>query len=421
MELRRRLFWKIYLTMLAGLLLVGLLLGIAWRVTGDRPWAKWRALHGQLAELSLPDRDQPPGSLERILDALGEDVDADISLYTRDRQLIAAGGEPIAFVRDGQAGFPGPRHAMRIDLPDGRVLLARLRPPPPEPAVRILMLVILIAGGVGVAAYPVTRRLTRRLEELRRGVEAWGGGSLATRVEEAGSDEVAEVARSFNIAAMRIEALLDSQKALLANASHELRSPLARLRMAVEIWSGAPTRGAREEIARNLAEIDQLVEEILLASRLDHDRSGGEVALSPVDLLGLAAEEAAHADAAIEGTSMDVSGDPRLLRRMIRNLIDNAVKHGSRPIEVVVARRGERATLAVMDRGLGIASGEREKVFDPFYRPKGRSEEAGGWGLGLSLVRQIVNRHGGQVACAERPDGGTVFTVELPIATPWSA
>jgi signal transduction histidine kinase len=413
--LRRRLFWKIYLTMLAGLVLVGLLVGAAWRVTGDRPWAKWRALQDQLAEVSLPQRDEPPGMLEHRLDEIGEDVDADISLYTPDRQLIAASGEPIAFLRDGGPAFRGPRHALRFNLADGRVLLARLRPPPPEPAVRILLLVALIAGGVGLAAYPVTRRLTRRLEQLRSGVESWGSGSLSTRAAEEGSDEIAKVAQTFNVAAARVEALLASQKALLANASHELRSPLARLRMAVEISADDPSAAAREEIRRNLKEIDQLVEEILLASRLDHDAEPAKDALTSVDLLGLAAEEGARLDASVEGEPVEVIGEPLLLRRMIRNLIENAVKHGARPIEASVARRDRLAVLEVKDRGSGIPPAERGRVFEPFYRPKGRSEEAGGWGLGLSLVRQIVRRHGGTIRCGERDGGGTAFTIELPL------
>jgi signal transduction histidine kinase len=420
LAMRRRLFWKIYLTMLAGILLVGLLLGIAWRVTTDRVWAQWRELRQELAAVSLPVADEPPGTLDRMLEELSETIDADVSLYSPDRHLIAAGGEPIGFSRRGD-GFPGPRHATRVDLPDGRILLARIRPPSPEPVLRILVLVVLIGGGVGLAAYPVTRRLTRRLERLRSGVESWGTGRLMSRVDEEGSDEIADVAKSFNTAASRVEALLASQKALLANASHELRSPLARLRMAVEMWTDHPSAAARDEIARNLTEIDALVEEILLASRLDHDRAGGRSKLGPVDLLGLAAEEAARADASVDGEPVEVVGDATLLRRMIRNLLDNAVKHGARPVEIAVARGGPGAVVTVADRGSGIPEAERERVFEPFYRPKGRSEAAGGWGLGLSLVRQIVGRHGGRVACTTRDGGGTVITVSLPLAAPVQA
>jgi signal transduction histidine kinase len=186
--------------------------------------------------------------------------------------------------------------------------------------------------------------------------------------------------------------------------------------MAVEIWAENPTETAREEIARDLAEIDQLVEEILLASRLDHDGGLGAAGRAPLDLLGLAAEEAARVDAAVEGEPVEIVGDATLLRRMIRNLLENAVRHGAPPVEISVATRSGQAVLDVSDRGQGIPTPELGRVFEPFYRPKGRSEEAGGWGLGLALVRQIAGRHAGTVRCFARQGGGTTFTVELPLA-----
>ncbi len=192
------------------------------------------------------------------------------------------------------------------------------------------------------------------------------------------------VARTFNAAAGRIEGLLKSQQALLANASHELRSPLARLRVAIEIWLARPGPEAQEEIVRDLGEIDALIEEILLASRLDH--GGPTIAREErIDLLGLAAEEAARlgpgAGAAVTGeAAVEIDGDRKLLRRLIRNLLENAGKHGRPPIEVAVTRRGGSARLAVSDRGATIPSEERERVFEPFYRPAGRGESSGGWG-----------------------------------------
>ena len=271
---------------------------------------------------------------------------------------------------------------------------------------------------MALAAFPITARLTRRLEGLRSGVERWGAGALSLRVDDTGDDEVAVVARTFNAAAARVEELLTSQKALLANASHELRSPLARLRIAIELWSRQPTEPMQEEIVRNLAEIDQLVEEILLASRLDY--AGPTLARGArVDLLGLAAEEAARRfEASVEGASdgaepVEIEGDATLLRRLIRNLLENAATHGKPPIHIAVTRAEDKARIVVCDHGAGIAASERERVFEPFYRPVGRSESSGGWGLGLSLVRQIAARHGGSVFCEEEPGGGSRFVVEL--------
>jgi signal transduction histidine kinase len=411
----RRLFWKVYLTLLASLVVVAILVGVVWRVTGEHVFSRWNAFRVHLADVQIPNSDVPPGSLDAALRRLGEAVGADVTVYDADRRFVASRGEPIALPPGDDDPHQRWRdHVVRVDLPDGRIVLARLNPPPPEPALRILLLVLLVAGGVGLAAYPLTARLTRRLEDLRFGVERWGGGSLSTRVKESGRDEVALVARAFNDAASRIEGLLAAQKALLANASHELRSPLARLRMAVEMSDEAPSRSARHEITRSLAEIDQIVDEVLLSSRLDHF-AAETLRPRPTDLLGLAAEEAARVGASAGGDALEVEGDPRLLRRLIRNLLENAAKHGAPPVEITIERGPGLARIAVSDAGPGIPDGERGKVFEPFYRPRGRSEASGGWGLGLSLVRQIAERHGGSVRCEAGPAGGSLFIVDLPV------
>jgi signal transduction histidine kinase len=226
------------------------------------------------------------------------------------------------------------RHVWAFRLHDGRVVLARFGLMLHRPGWHVMMALVLVAVGVGIAALPIVARLTQRLERLRQGVERWGAGDLGARVPVRGQDEIAAVARSFNQAAERIEALLAAHRALLANASHELRSPLARLRVAAELMEHGPAPAAQAEVARNLAELDQLIDEILLASRLDHLQPGGT--RESVELLALAAEEAARVGASAEGEVVEVLGEPRLLRRMLRNLLENAAKHGAPPVEVVV-------------------------------------------------------------------------------------
>ncbi len=283
-------------------------------------------------------------------------------------------------------------------------------------------MLLTVATIVGLAAYPVVARITGRLEALRLSVEAWGGGETHRRAKVDGADEIAAVAVSFNTAADRADALLEAHKAMLAHASHELRSPLARLAMAAEIMASGADPGPAETVRREIAELDALVEEILLASRLDH--GADHDATEPVDLLALAAEEAARAgvtlrDMAVESGPFEVVGSPRLLRRLIRNLIDNALKHGAPPVELELSRltRGGSAvvSLAVHDGGAGIPQELRSRVFEPFFRPEGWSEGAGGWGLGLSLVRQIAERHGGTACCEASAAGGAVFRVDLPV------
>jgi signal transduction histidine kinase len=213
--------------------------------------------------------------------------------------------------------------------------------------------------------------------------------------------------------------MLEAHRSLLANASHELRSPLARLRMAIDLFEQSGDVRTRDEIVRNLAELDSLVEEILLASRLDHVE--GLDHKEPVDLLAVVAEEAVRAGVSVDGASAIVEGDPRLLGRLVRNLMQNAVRHGAPPIEARVDRDGAKVRLSVRDHGAGVPAGEGDRVFEAFYRPSGRSESSGGWGLGLSLVRQIAAHHCGTVRYESPPDGGARFVVEFPaVAVPGS-
>jgi signal transduction histidine kinase len=281
-------------------------------------------------------------------------------------------------------------------------------------AALLVVLFVAVAGG----AWPVVRRLTRRLESLKQGVEAFGAGALHQRVPEDGQDEVAAVGASFNRAATRIEALLRSHQSLLANASHELRSPLARLKMALAMLEdAAPAQrtALRKEIDTNIAELDALVEEVLLAGRLD--AAAAAEPREPVALLGLLAEEAARVGAGVEGDDVTCQGEERLLRRALRNLLENARRYGGSDVLASVQRLpAGGAEVRVCDRGPGVPDVYRERIFEAFFRLPGHAEREGGVGLGLSLVRQIAERHGGRVRCEPREGGGSCFVLVLPAA-----
>jgi signal transduction histidine kinase len=301
-----------------------------------------------------------------------------------------------------------------VRLDDGRSLVAR----PPRGAWRpggpFVFMLGLLALAIGIGAYPVVRRLTARLERLQAGVESLGAGDLAARVRVEGRDEIGRLAESFNQAAARIEALVGAHKALLANASHELRTPLARIRLAVELMKERADPRRREELEADIAELDALIDEILLASRLD--ASATVDATEPVDLLALAAEECARYDgAAVEGEAVLVQGEARLLRRLLRNLLENARRHGAPPVDVRVRRAGAAAEVSVCDAGPGIPAADRERAFRPFYRAAGAADGRGA-GLGLALVRQIARRHGGDAWYVERERPGGCVIVSLPAA-----
>ena len=376
-------------------------------------------------------------------------------------------GERIAtseqFARREQEPVPpdGMRRAVRVPLSDGRALwlgrpggVLRMGPPggpggegpggpggdgpggprpprlylgPPGPwgvaagGVGLAVALAVLFAAVAAGAYPVVRRLTRRLEALRAGVETFGGGSLSHRVNEDGRDEVAAVAASFNRAAQRIEELVRANKSLLANASHELRSPLARMKMALSMLGDAkPERldGLKQEIHTDIAELDTLVEELLLASRLDAVQSLDNH--TDVDLLALAAEEGARVNANVSGDALVIRGDERLLRRALRNLLENAHRYGGDEVSCTVERLDggksgvQGAQVRVCDRGPGVPEAMRARIFEPFFRLPGHAEHAGGVGLGLSLVKQIAERHGGRINCEPREGGGSCFRLSLP-------
>lgn len=406
-----RLFVKIYLTLIVSLVAVAAASGLYWRAALDREDIGFGERRDQFLAAMLP-RDADPRDLQRTVDRLSRALGADIAVYAPDGGLLASTGpKPPPRVKEGH----GPRGPFSARLEDGRVVSARFvspwRTPGRSPAVYFLLIAIV----VGAAAFPVVRHLTRRLERLRQGVERFGDGDLLVRVPVKGKDEIAAVARSFNRAAERIERLVEGHRTLLANASHELRSPVARLRMAVDLseQTGGPAdTPARAEIVESLGEIDVLVDEILLASRLDHLERLERP--EPLDLLALAAEEGARHGVEVGGQPAELTGDLRLLRRLVRNLIVNAQKHGRPPIEIIVSREGRTVRLSVRDHGPGIAAGEATRIFEPFYRPAGHGEGAGGWGLGLSLVRQIAEHHGGAVRVETPADGGARFVVTLP-------
>ncbi|ADU34486.1 ATP-binding protein [Variovorax paradoxus] len=326
---------------------------------------------------------------------------------------------------------PGQGLEFDVTLSDGKAITLRVAPreratgtggfAPWRTPFGLGWMIALVGVAVALGVYPIVRRITQRLETLQRGVQRWGDGDLSVRVTEEGQDEVADLSKRFNASAERIEQLVRSHKSLLANASHELRSPLTRIRMGLELMGEHPSPKAREEISRNIGELDQLIDEILLASRLDASEADMGT-IEAVDLTGLAAEECSQVNAELdlaEGTdnaALTVPGVSRLLRRAIRNLLENARRYGAGSISVELGSANGFATVRVNDRGPGVPPALRERIFEPFYRLPGASERNGGVGLGLALVKSIAERHGGTVRCEDAPEGGASFVIRLPVA-----
>jgi signal transduction histidine kinase len=367
---------------------------------------------GELAVALLPPAEQAVAAQQSAIDRLHARLGADLALFDADRRLIAAAGRPVPppHRRAGGGWVYGPGGpAWAVHLPDGRWIVARA-PGHRPPVLRIVAFLGSIALVIALCAYPLARRLTRRLERLQAGVESLGAGDLGARVEVRGKDGVARLAQSFNRSAERIAELVASHKLLLANASHELRTPLSRIRLGVEFLKETADPKRRAELERDIAELDALIDEILLSSRLDAVKALD--AREEIDLLALAAEEGVRYEhCTVGGAPVLVLGDRALLRRLVRNLIENAKRHGAPPIEVEVRPLGADAVLAVCDGGAGVAEADRERIFTPFFH---MGPASSGTGLGLTLVRQIARRHGGEAAWVGTPAQPSAIAVTLP-------
>jgi signal transduction histidine kinase len=411
----RRLYQKIYLVFLASLVAVVAIGGAAWHLSqAHAPHDDFFELAGELAQTALPASDAPREAQQRAVERLGRRLRIDLAVFDQNRALVASAGRALPRPVIGDKGgflFSRGRPAWTVPLPDGRWLVARPAPRPAGPLFGVAFVLAAMAVVIAIFAYPVVRGLTRRIERLKTGVETLGAGNLATRVPVEGRDEVAQLAASFNRAAARIEELVGAHRLLLANASHELRTPLSRIRLGIELFEAKPGPAIKADLARDIAELDDLIEEILLASRLD--AAVAPPVVEDVDLLALAAEECARYDGCcLDGDAVTLRGDARLLRRLLRNLLDNAQRHGRPPVRVELRRNGARAALAVMDGGDGIPASERENVFVAFRRLAGKE---GGAGLGLALVRQIARLHGGDAMATARADAKSCIVVTLPV------
>jgi signal transduction histidine kinase len=431
-----RLYFRFYAALLASLALLTVAVGLLWHYAGEPIELPERTL-GTVLRNALPPENAPADQQQAALARLTRGLRADITLFSQNWERLAYVGEPLerpdrramraermARAERGEREARGDDAPLRLRrfqmrLEDGRHIVSStpLRQQAPS-RLRLHTMLIALALIIAIGAYPVVRRVTRRLEHLQKGVESLGAGNLSARVKVEGNDEVAGLAASFNRSADQIETLVNAHKSLLANASHELRTPLARIRLALELTKDNVEPKRRAGLEQDIAELDQLIDEILLASRLDS--AGEQTENEEVDLLALAAEECSRYDEAdLDGESLVVRGDARLLRRMLRNLLENARRHGVPPTTVKLRRSGAgddlRAEIVVQDAGPGILAAEYDKVFEPFYRSSNARDSVGS-GLGLALVRQIAQRHGGEARCANIHTGRSAFIITLPLA-----
>jgi signal transduction histidine kinase len=424
-----RLHSRIYLHFLGVLLVVALITGVVFGL-GVRDAFRREVGHGMARHLAallgehVGDR---RGLAERVHE-LHDQLHLSLRVRDLDGRVLAAAGEPLPRwpLPRGDADVTWRRpmgFSASLREPGGGAVVGVLEAAYPRPfggqIWRPVLWAALALAVVAVATRPLAQRISRPVERLTVAVRRLGSGDLSARVStdvrhRRRADELTELTRAFNEMAERIERLLRSEKQLLANVSHELRSPLARIRLALDLVP-RDAAGARRlaDVERDLGELDRLIEDVLTAARLD--ATGLPTHLARIDahaLLDDVAERARRdpltaglAVEVVKGPEVALLGDAALLRRGLWNLVENAVKYGAPPVRLSAAREGDRVVFAVTDEGPGIAPPDRERVLAPFDRGAARATGTPGVGLGLTLARCIAEAHGGTAAVADTPRG----------------
>ena len=308
-------------------------------------------------------------------------------------------------------------------------------PPPPGGLIRRLDTALLLTIGilvVSVVAWLIGRRITQPLAALQDASRALAAGQLDARVPASTSvrsDEIGALARDFNHMAERLQRLLDAQRQLLSDISHELRSPLARLRIATELARNSHAAPQFDRIEQEAGRLEDLIAQLLLITRLEHLDAPLNTELVALDeLLEMIADDARF-EAEARGvqvqlelaSGLQVRGQSQLLHRAIENVVRNAVRHTAdhSAVSVVLRASGDTAVLSIDDQGPGIPEAQLDAIFEPFVRvSQARERASGGYGLGLAIARRVIDASGGRISAHNRIGSGLRVQIELPLARP---
>jgi two-component system sensor histidine kinase CpxA len=283
-----------------------------------------------------------------------------------------------------------------------------------------------IIGLVVLLCYGFAYHLTSPVRRLRAVVDCFGRGDFSARAPANRKDELGELARSFNQMAGRIQTLLAAERRLLLDISHELRSPLARLGVAVELArSGEDRDHMLDRIQKEADRLNELVGELLQVTRVEADPSMQKTDAVPLDELladlvydSLLEAKAKDCTLLLKApASAIVAGDEELIRRALENVIRNAIRYAPKgtPVDIELAKFHDAAVVSVRDYGPGVPDEALSRIFDPFYRvDSDRNRASGGLGLGLAIARRSVQLHKGKLG-AQNAYPGLLVTIEFPI------
>ena len=432
----QRLYLRLYATFLAVLLAIGAASLLSFIATSRRPlqprgpnWGTRVIFHLTRTLSGITD----DAALREILQGAHDDLDVDLVLLSPELAVRASAGAAfelpplhlLEHARRSPTWLPPSFAVLAAQLDDRSVLVVRF--PGPTQQRRRLRWIIALVAGLGFTAlllYPLSRSITRPLEQLTRAAEAFGKGDLLARTGIDRTDEVGQLARTFDEMAARIETARRAERELLANVSHELRTPLARIQVALELLdarddaSKRRVAGIREEVD----ELNRLIGDVLTTSKLELSAlplQKRELALGEIFEKVRARAQQLDPERRIDldvDPALTLPADETLLSRVLDNLVDNARKYdpSGKPVRLEARRDGDFVSVAVQDGGPGIPPEDLGSIFEPFFRGHNARSQVSGFGLGLALARRVAEAHGGTIGAANVPGGGARLELRLP-------
>ncbi|WP_323149561.1 ATP-binding protein [Pseudomonas oryzihabitans] len=354
--------------------------------------------------------------------ALQLGLQTDPRLTRSERHGLAKGERRVRLGDDGD-----PSIAL-VPLPGGQVLWVAFPEAPTDIALTYWAMNALIGAALLVCLYFWLRPHWRDLERLRRTAARLGKGHLQERTAISPRSDIGQLARAFDDMAQDLETLIVQQRDLLNAVSHELRTPLTRLEFGLALLQADPlpaeTQRRLEQQIRHVRELDALVNELLSYARLHASHEAPERQLLRLDEFLDSVLADFNEEQERRGVTLSLSVDqapervvlaPRLTARALQNLIGNALRYCQQQVWLTVRRESGGLLILVEDDGEGIPAGERERVFEPFYRlDRSRDRTTGGFGLGLSISRRAIEKQGGRLTLAQSEKSGARFAILLP-------
>ncbi len=446
----RRLFWRIYLYGFLLLVAVAFTVIFTGRLIQKGPphWQQEQQRVARYLARDLVATLDEPTRLKAKLETLAEVFEADLVVYRADGTVVANAGdlrpEPESSApTDRRVSLHRTHARMVLPLGEGPAVPYLVVQRKIDKHLPKLMAVILaVLGALAVVSFPLARTIVRPLEKLTHAARALGKGDLRARSGLVRRDEVGVLANAFDDMAARIQRLVLSEREMIANISHELKTPLARIRVALELCDPAitpPAENGEDSLHRHLkgiggdlTELERLVDDVLVMARLESVADGPES-----DGLRLR-RQSVGLDTVFAGSVQrfrdiwpkhelvvqlapdlgQLAVDPSLLRRAIDNVLDNAGRYAEPqdgPITLTAMVSGEELFIEVHDRGVGVDATDLPRLFEPFFRTdRSRTRHTGGIGLGLPLCRRILEAHGGSIEAERAVERGLIIRMRLP-------